>query len=87
MLDCSGLPCVDATLANGKQLRLLIDTGNVNSALDTAVAKEAGLTVTPINGRDGKPAGYGRSVLPAVKAGDGSLGDLKVLVLDLSDYI
>ena len=87
MLDCSGLPCVDATLANGKHLRLLIDTGNVNSALDTSVAQAAGLTVTPINGPDGKSAGYGRSVLPGLKVADASLGDLKVLVLDLSDYI
>jgi hypothetical protein len=87
MLDCSGLPCVDATLANGKHLRLLIDTGNVNSALDTAAANAAGITVTPINGPDGKPAGYGRSVLPGLKVGDASLGDIKVLVLDLSGYI
>ncbi len=63
MLDCSGLPCIDATLANGKHLRLLVDTGNVNSALDTAAATEAGLTVAPVNRSDGKLAGYGRSVL------------------------
>jgi hypothetical protein len=87
MLDCSGLPCVDATLSNGKHLRLLIDTGNVNSALDTTVATEAGLTVTPVHRADGKPAGYGRSVLPGVKLGDGSLGDIRVLVLELSDYV
>jgi len=87
MLDCSGLPCVDATLANGKHLRLLIDTGNVNSALDTAVAQTAGLAVTPINGPDGKPAGYSTSVLLGLKVGDASLGDLKVLVADLSEYI
>ena len=87
MLDCSGLPCVDATLANGKHLRLLVDTGNVNSALDTAAATEAGLTVAPVNRSDGKLAGYGRSVLPGVKLGEGSLGDLKVLVLELSDYV
>jgi len=87
MLDCSGLPCVDATLANGKHLRLLIDTGNVNSALDTTVATEAGLTITPVNRADGKPAGYGRSVMPGVKLGDGSLGDLRVLILGLSEYV
>ena len=87
MLDCSGLPCVDATLANGKHLRLLIDTGNVNSALDTTVATEAGLTVTPVDRADGKPAGYGRSVLPGVKLGEGFLGDLRALALELSDYV
>jgi hypothetical protein len=43
MLDCAGLPCVDGTLASGKHLKMLIDTGDVNSVLDTHVAKELGL--------------------------------------------
>lgn len=85
MLDCSGLPCVEVTLATGKHLHLLVDTGNVNSVLDTAVAKDLGLAVTPVNGRDGKPLpGYGRSLLPGVQLGDASLGDLKILVMDLA---
>jgi len=85
MLECSGLPCVDVTLANGKHLRLLIDTGNVNSVLDTAVAKGLGLELLPLNGKDGKPVGgFGRTVLPGVKVGEGALGDLKVLVMDLA---
>jgi predicted aspartyl protease len=87
MLDCSGLPCVDATLASGKHLRLLIDTGNVNSALDITVATEAGLAVTAVNRSDGKPAGYGRSVMTGVKLGEGSLGDVRVLVLGLAEYV
>jgi hypothetical protein len=88
MLDCSGLPCVEVTLKSGQHIRLLIDTGNVNSVLDTAVAKEAGLVLTPVNGRDGKPvAGYGRTVLAGVKLGDASLGDIKVLVLDLASDV
>ena len=54
MLNCSGLPCVDVTLGSGKHLRMLIDTGNVNSLLDTAVANEAGLAISPAHGADGK---------------------------------
>jgi hypothetical protein len=85
MLDCSGLPCVDATLATGKHLRLLVDTGNVNSVLDAAVARTLGLEVSAVNGSDGKPvAGYERGVLSALKIGDGDLGDIKVLVMDLA---
>lgn len=88
MLNCSGLPCIDATLASGKHLRLLIDTGNVNSLVDTAFAKEAGLAISPALGADRKPlAGYGIAVLPGLKLGDVSLGDLKVLVLDMASYI
>ena len=55
MLECSGLPCVEVTLASGKHLRLLVDTGNVNSILDTEVAKGLGLAVAPAVGADGKP--------------------------------
>jgi hypothetical protein len=88
MLECSGLPCVDATLASGKHLRLLIDTGDAQSILDTAVAKQLGLEVAPVNGQDGKPIpGYGKAMLAGVKIGDGTVGDVKVLVLDLSEAI
>jgi hypothetical protein len=88
MLDCSGLPCVDATLANGKHLKLLVDTGDYNSTLDTEVAKQLGFDVAPVNGQDGKPIpGYGKTVLSGLKIGDGSLGDVKVLVMDLAQSV
>lgn len=88
MLDCSGLPCVDATTANGKHLRLLVDTGNVNSIIDAAIAKRNGLTVSPLTGADGKPvAGLGLTTLAGVKLGEAPLGDVKALVMDLSDGI
>jgi hypothetical protein len=65
---------------------MLVDTGNVNSVLDTAVAKKLGLAVAPVNGKDGKPVpGYGHAVLPEAKIGDGALGDIKVLVMDLAE--
>jgi predicted aspartyl protease len=85
MIDCEGLPCVDVTVSGGKHLKMLIDTGNVNSILDTEVAKSLGLTVLPVNGRDGKPIeGFGQTKLAEVKMGDAELGDLKVLVLDIT---
>ena len=85
MLDCSGLPCVDVTLHSGKHLKMLIDTGDVSSVLDTKVAKDLGLEVSPVKGGDGKDVpGFGRAVLSGLKVGDAGLGDLKVLVMDLS---
>lgn len=85
LLDCAGLPCIDATLQSGKKIRLLIDTGNVNSVVDSTVAKEIGLAVDPILSRDGKPlTGYGSSVLKGLKIGDSGFGDLKVVVMDLA---
>lgn len=88
MLDCAGLPCVDVTLASGKHFRALIDTGNVSSVLDKTVAKNLGLETTPVIGSDGKPvAAYSRAVLPSVKIGNAELGDVRILVMDLSDDI
>lgn len=87
MLACSGLPCVDVAVANGKHLRLLLDTGDFDSVLDTAVARQLGLALTPVPGRDGKPAPYQSAVLPGVKLGQASLGDVKVRVMDLSQFI
>jgi hypothetical protein len=88
MVDCSGLPCVEVTVATGRHLRLLVDTGNVNSVLDASVAKELGLSVMPYTGRDGKlVAGFGRAILTGVKIGDRPLGDVKVLVMNLVDDV
>lgn len=86
MLDCSGLPCVDVTLAGGKHLKMLIDTGDVSSVLDTKVAKDLGLEISPIKGADGKEIpGYSSAVLHGLMLGDAGLGDLKVLVMDVSE--
>src|SRR5215469_6271578 len=74
MLECGGLPCVDATVSGGRTLRMLMDTGNVNSMIDVAKATSMGLERTPLMGRDGKPvARYDRSVLPGLKLGTADL--------------
>ena len=88
MVDCSGLPCVEATFAKGTRLKLLIDTGNSHSLLNAAKAKELGLELKPLNGPDGKPyPDYFLATIPNVKVGDAELGDLKLLVADLQPYM
>ena len=88
MLDCSGLPCVDATVAGGKHFKMLVDTGNAHNLLDTARAKELGLELKPVNGPDGKPyPGYFLATVNDVKIGAVALGDLKILVVDLQAYM
>jgi hypothetical protein len=85
MLDCSGLPCVDVALASGKHLKMLIDTGDVSSVLDAKMAKELGIAVLPVKDADGKDVpGYARAALRGAKLGDAELGEVKVLVMDLS---
>ncbi len=90
MLSCSGMPCVDVALKNGKHLRMLVDLGNDHSIVDAATAKELGLTVEPATatGRDGKPiSGISSATLEGVSLGSASLGDVPVLVRDISSSI
>lgn len=82
MLSCSGLPCADVTLANGKHVRMLIDLGDQYSILDSAVAKELGLAVTPIDSNGSEK--YGKATLTDARLGDASLGNVPVLVTDMS---
>src|ERR1700688_4628812 len=46
LLDCDGTPCVDARIGDGKIVRLGIDTGNVDSVVDSKIAEAAGLKPT-----------------------------------------
>jgi hypothetical protein len=88
MMDCAGLPCVQLTLTNGKQLKMLIDTGDAQSVLDAGVAKELGLDVQPVKGGDGKVVpGYGQALVSGAKIGDGLMGDVKLLVMDLASLV
>ena len=88
MLECSGLPCVSLTLTNGKQLRMLIDTGDAQSVLDSGVARELGLAVEPVKDEAGKVIPqYGKTTVSGAKIGDGVLGEVKLLVMDLSEMI
>lgn len=88
MMDCAGLPCVQLTLTSGKQLKMLIDTGDAQSVLDAEVAKDLGLDVQPVKGGDGKVVpGYGQATVSGAKIGDGLLGDVKLLVMDLASLV
>jgi hypothetical protein len=88
LLECSGLPCVDVTVAGGKHLKMLIDTGNVNSVLDRTIAEGMGITLQPVKGPDGKPyPGYASGTIPNIRVGDVALGDIKMLVVNLKSSI
>jgi hypothetical protein len=88
MLDCSGLPCVDVTVGGDTHLKMLVDTGNEASMLDKAKAEAMGLELEPVNGPDGKPyPGYSLATVKNVRLGGASLGDVKLLVVDLKASI
>jgi hypothetical protein len=82
MFKCSGLPCVELTTVDGKHLRMAIDTGDDASIMDVSLAKELGLKITGPKEAGDKPTdGNEFIVLPGVRIGGASLGDLKVSVL------
>jgi Aspartyl protease len=88
MLDCSGLPCVEATTASGPPLKMLIDTGNRRSILDESAARKLGLELKPFIGRDGKAhPEYSLATLRDLKIGAASLGDVSVMVASLGPSI
>ena len=88
LLSCSGMPCVEAIVANGRHLKLLIDTGNANSVLDRTIADADGISLQPVNGPDGKPyPGYATGTVTNVRIGSVALGDIRMLVVKLKPSI
>jgi hypothetical protein len=85
MLDCNGMACVQAQVADGTQLRLLIDTGGVRGSLDARRADALKVATEPLVGRDGKPyPGYAKGVLQGLTVGGASLGDPAITVYDMA---
>lgn len=86
LLDCNGVPCIEATIGEGKALRLGLDTGDVDSVLDKDVAESAGLKSThPMPA--GAPAGMFKTEIPAVHVGAVTLRDVRTLGLSLTEMI
>jgi hypothetical protein len=95
LLDCDGVPCIEARIGEGKALKLAIDTGNVSSVLDKDVADAAGLKPTKAMPA-GAPAGMFITAIPAVHigkaaggaaAGEVTLREVPALGLSLAEMI
>ena len=86
LLDCDGTPCVDARIGDGKTVRLGIDTGNVDSIVDSKVAEAAGLKPSEPP-KPGAPSGMFRTVMTTVHVGALTLANVSAIGMDLSDMI
>ena len=83
LLECSGLPCIDIATASGKTLRLLIDTGEVNSYLDSKTAQSLAVELQPLKGNnDTSISQVQQTIVPGAKLGELPLGDFPFMVLD-----
>src|SRR5208337_3031269 len=68
LIDCDGMPCIEAKIGSGPALKMGIDTGNVDSVLDAPFAEAAGLkSTTPLPA--GAPPGMFRTAVPIVSIG------------------
>lgn len=86
LLDCDGTLCVEARTADGKTWKLGIDTGNVDSVIDSKFAEAAGLKPTKPTPQ-GWPAGMFITSVPLLKIGDTTLNDVPLLAMSLSEDI
>jgi hypothetical protein len=86
LLDCDGMPCVGARMGSGPNLKMGIDTGNVDSVLDLSYAEAAGLKSTaPLPA--GAPSGMFRTTIPSISVGNAKLTNVGTLALGLSEMI
>ena len=86
LLDCGGTPCVEARIGSGPVLKMVIDTGNADSVLETVMAKGADLK--PIGSLPaGAPEGMYRTKIPFISVGDVKLENLPAMAMVLGDMI
>ena len=86
LLDCNGLPCVEARMGTGPTLKLGLDTGNVDSVLDASFAEAAGLKPTaPMP--EGAPSGMLRTEIPSISIGNVQLKNVRTLAMSLAEMI
>jgi hypothetical protein len=86
LLDCGGVPCVEARIGEGKALRLGLDTGDVDSVLDKDLAEAAGLKPTKAMPA-GAPAGMFMTEIPTVHVGAATLRNVPTVSLSLTQMI
>jgi hypothetical protein len=86
LLDCDGTPCVEGRIGEGKVLKFGIDTGNVDSVLESGIAEAAGLKPTAAL-PEGAPKGMFRTVIASVSVGTVKLTGVPALSVGLAEMI
>jgi hypothetical protein len=86
LLDCDGMPCIEAKIGTGPNLKMGIDTGNVDSVLDTPYAEAAGLKPTG-SLPAGAPPGMYKTEIPSISVGSVKLTNVGTLAMVLTDMI
>jgi hypothetical protein len=83
LLDCRGLPCVELSTHAGKTLKLVIDTAEPNSYLDTKAAQALDANPKPIKSEnDTDISQVQQTTVAGAQLGDLPMGDFPFMVLD-----
>jgi hypothetical protein len=83
LLDCDGMPCIEARVNHGSPVRFLIDTGNQASIVDTQIAKDLGLN--PYKPPQAHwPDGIFRAEVPMLQLGNLTLSHVRILTMDVA---
>lgn len=86
LLDCDGVPCIEAQSTDGGSWKLGIDTGNENSVISAQAAQATALKPTKPTPK-GWPEGMFITALPALKIGNAILKDVQFMAMDFSGDI
>ena len=86
LLNCDGTPCIEARIGEGKPVRLVIDTGDEDTVLDTKIAEVAGIKPTGPAAK-GMPAGSYPARIAALRIGELTLKDVDVTAMDFTDWL
>ncbi len=87
LLDCKGTPCIEVRIGDGAPLKFVIDTGNVESVIDTKIMKAADLKPLhpPLPG--GAPMEMIPTQIPALHIGSMAMTQVSAFGMDLTDMI
>jgi hypothetical protein len=87
LLDCKGTPCIEARIGDGAPLKFVIDTGNVDSVIDTKIMKSADLKPLhpPLPG--GAPIELIPTQIPTLHIGSMAITQVAAAGMDLTEMI
>jgi hypothetical protein len=80
LIMSDGMPCIEASVGDGATVLFGIDTGDVNSVIDTRVARSAGLKLVAL--QPPVPADIYRTVIPELHIGPLAFAGRTAVVMD-----
>ena len=87
ILDCKGTPCIEARINDGAPLKFSIDTGNVDSVIDSKIMKAADLKPLHPPKPGGAPIELVPTQIPTLHIGSMAMTQVPAAGMDLTEMI